>query len=1170
MANRLPRLDEYSAAVQNPRTAFKDPELQAARVKTNPFGLPLVAGGGFTVVFPFEGGGQKWAVRCFHKQMSDLPARYDAISRFIAQNPRDYFVGVKYLADGIKVNSEFHPIIRMSWVEGNPINAFVERNIRQPQQFETLAQRFLEIVRDMEQMGIAHGDLQHGNIMVVGNTLKLIDYDGMFLPALSRFQSTNVGHVNFQHPARQDTDFNAQIDRFSAILIYLALRALALKPDLWAKYGAGGENLLFQQADFIHPDTSKLLAELEQLPALRHLIPPFRQICRASLASLPSLDSFLRQQSVQLVPAKHITTTLRRQYEVVRADDMRALRSRIGDRLEIVGQITNVANPQQAVNGQPYVFIDFGDWRNQCFRLVVWSAALDLFRSTNISLSSLRGIWVSVTGNIEQFKDKYGNERIQIVVELPSQIERLTGEANAAQRLAANKALAQSSASAVSQPQAPRPLPSPIGPMPSGAATIAPPPQSGHSSSPGTTQLGTALTTPRSRPGQTTPKPPTSRPTPWDNLPTQPPISSGASTPVSHTAASSTVQPSRGNSSAGAPAPILPTQSPTGHKGVTKSAAGVRATPTTPPTPSVPTGAAASSSQPGSAPMTGQTTQVSAPPPVSQICAFCAAKIKNGGKYCNNCGREIISMRFTPGQKLKKGKYTIDGALSKGGMGEVYLATAHHDTLSDKQRVIKVMLNYFDPSKPQAASAAKRRFMQEAKTLSNLSHKNIPEVFDYFEEANDACIVMESIQGFDLEQKLTRTDSQGRLRPGHPYQQEEVIGWGITLCQVLEYLAGQKSPVIHQDIKPANLLLSNDGTIYLVDFGTAATRIAQPGQASIIQTSVYGTPGYAPPEQYHGKAEPRSDVYALAATLYHLVTDDDPRLQSAAPSFQKLPDLGELGQILSTALCSDVTLRPSASTLRGKLEALHYAAQKGTVNPTQSVVIPPVPTPGPRTTSVSQSSPLSSIPVHPMRLKRKTLLWVSTVVLCVALFVAFQLLRSGSSLSPQVAVGPTVALVESVTPDKALTSVPLATNTPPTTPTVSLSATKTATLQAATTTQVVSADAPTTQPAEVSKPTATLEATSTPEPTIGLEIGNVTHGGNMRDRPGGAILGTVCPGDLVEYQYRQGEWFAIRIQRTTVDCVPDHVKVSDSGWVHQSLLSTPQGVVPTLDPTPVR
>src|SRR5690554_1891894 len=122
MTTRLPRLDEYSAAVQNPRTAFKDPVLQAARVNTNPFGLPLVAGGGFTGVFPFEGAGKKWAVRCFHKQMTDLPARYAAISRFLADNPRPYFVEATYLAQGIRVGSTYHPIIRMPWVEGYTIS----------------------------------------------------------------------------------------------------------------------------------------------------------------------------------------------------------------------------------------------------------------------------------------------------------------------------------------------------------------------------------------------------------------------------------------------------------------------------------------------------------------------------------------------------------------------------------------------------------------------------------------------------------------------------------------------------------------------------------------------------------------------------------------------------------------------------------------------------------------------------------------------------------------------------------------------------------------------------------------------------------------------------------------------------------------------------------------
>jgi serine/threonine protein kinase len=153
---------------------------------------------------------------------------------------------------------------------------------------------------------------------------------------------------------------------------------------------------------------------------------------------------------------------------------------------------------------------------------------------------------------------------------------------------------------------------------------------------------------------------------------------------------------------------------------------------------------------------------------------------------------------------------------------------------------------------------------------------------------------MEYIEGDDLEQRLTHTDRQGRQIPGRACAEDEVIRWGIALCKVLEYLASlSPSPVVHHDIKPANIILDkNSGEVRLVDFGTAKARLQQQagGAVGMQQSSLYGTTGYAAPEQYRRTSEPRSDVYALAATLYHLATDDDPGVHPF--TFQSSSGLG--------------------------------------------------------------------------------------------------------------------------------------------------------------------------------------------------------------------------------------------------------------------------------------
>jgi WD40 repeat protein/tRNA A-37 threonylcarbamoyl transferase component Bud32 len=275
-----------------------------------------------------------------------------------------------------------------------------------------------------------------------------------------------------------------------------------------------------------------------------------------------------------------------------------------------------------------------------------------------------------------------------------------------------------------------------------------------------------------------------------------------------------------------------------------------------------------------------------------------------------------------PGRSLANGRFTVRLALSKGGMGAIYLASDNE--AFDRLVVVKAMLDYFDPADTVAVQEAHARFLQEARTLSGLRHPAIPQIFTYFQDGPHNYIVMEYIEGHDLEQLLTRRDdASGQVINGHAYPQSNVLRWGVALCQVLGYLASrQPHAVVHHDIKPANLLLdSSSDAIRLVDFGTAKTRLfALSGSVGLQQSSVHGTHGYAAPEQYRGQSEPRSDVYALAATLYHLATDDDPRAHPF--DFPQLAQLGSFGQALRAALDVDPSQRPTAAQLQRQLELL--------------------------------------------------------------------------------------------------------------------------------------------------------------------------------------------------------------------------------------------------------
>jgi len=261
---------------------------------------------------------------------------------------------------------------------------------------------------------------------------------------------------------------------------------------------------------------------------------------------------------------------------------------------------------------------------------------------------------------------------------------------------------------------------------------------------------------------------------------------------------------------------------------------------------------------------------------------------------------------------MKGNDYRVRQPLGKGGMGAVYLA---EQVIANKTRlvVIKEMLDYWEPNDPQGPAKAFQQFEAEAATLVTLNHAGIPHIFDYFTEGGRNYIVMQYIEGENLEKRLESTG---------PLPVDQVVGWGIYLCKVLTYLGNQQPPVIHHDIKPANLILDTDGEVRLVDFGTAKARLlAVPGgRVGVQKSSIYGTLGYAAPEMHNQFSEPRSDVYALGATLYHLMTGDDPGQHPFTfPQLGKLPP--EVSRPLQGALEQKVERRITAAQLQAQLAA---------------------------------------------------------------------------------------------------------------------------------------------------------------------------------------------------------------------------------------------------------
>jgi outer membrane protein assembly factor BamB/tRNA A-37 threonylcarbamoyl transferase component Bud32 len=216
-----------------------------------------------------------------------------------------------------------------------------------------------------------------------------------------------------------------------------------------------------------------------------------------------------------------------------------------------------------------------------------------------------------------------------------------------------------------------------------------------------------------------------------------------------------------------------------------------------------------------------------------------------------------------------QGRYEIVKKLGAGGMSTVYLARDLHFSAVERLCAVKEMLNAAPDIQTRTLNV--ENFTREASILAELSHPSIPKVYDFFTQNNKTFLVMEYIEGKDLEDVWSQ--ERGPLPP------KDVIPWGLELCDVMAYLHSQKPPVVFRDMKPSNIMRTiNDTTkairIVLIDFGIAKGFQAGP------KGTMIGTEGYAPPEQYRGMAEPRGDVYALGATLHHLLSGRDPRLEA--------------------------------------------------------------------------------------------------------------------------------------------------------------------------------------------------------------------------------------------------------------------------------------------------
>ena len=262
-----PLISEYIESIKLAEENFD--ELSYLRPVLDADGQPVMSSGNFAVVFKMkdERNGKLYAVKCFMKEQEGRAESYKLIAEELEFVSSNYLTPIKYFEKELFVDTknsdenEF-PVLLMDWVEGKTLDKYLRENLGDKYALETLAYRFSQLAQWLMPQPFAHGDLKPDNILVrEDGTLVLVDYDGMYVPAMKGQKARELGSPDFRHPSRTEGDFDEHIDDFSLVTILLSLKTISVNPALLEEYGAT-DRLLFSEKDY------RSLSECEKIPKL--------------------------------------------------------------------------------------------------------------------------------------------------------------------------------------------------------------------------------------------------------------------------------------------------------------------------------------------------------------------------------------------------------------------------------------------------------------------------------------------------------------------------------------------------------------------------------------------------------------------------------------------------------------------------------------------------------------------------------------------------------------------------------------------------------------------------------------------------------------------------------------------------------------------------------------
>ncbi|MGV8877567.1 MAG: hypothetical protein ACOH2A_00920 [Sphingobacteriaceae bacterium] len=275
MAITYPTIGEYNQLIQKKGgNAFRSLfGISLIPSRTTPIKVYLFGSGAFAAVFKGSLNGTNYAIRCFLTAEEETINRYKLICDYLKGINVSWKTDCEFINNEISINGSSYPILKMEWLNGLLINQFVSNHLSDNSILSELQKKLVAISDDLEKHKIGHGDLQCGNIIITGTAtnfqVKLIDYDGMYVPALAYKKSIEKGRSEFQHPKRTMNNFNPEMDRFSIWIMITAIEAIKLDKTLWREVMQGGfntlDNFLFTIQDFLNPNQSKLFNQLYNL-----------------------------------------------------------------------------------------------------------------------------------------------------------------------------------------------------------------------------------------------------------------------------------------------------------------------------------------------------------------------------------------------------------------------------------------------------------------------------------------------------------------------------------------------------------------------------------------------------------------------------------------------------------------------------------------------------------------------------------------------------------------------------------------------------------------------------------------------------------------------------------------------------------------------------------------